>query len=88
MVNYLAVVLTNMIILVFNSLYYSGFAGMRTFLKNALYGNGRLAFFSFRNIDIPLCILNVAAAVAVICIGCSVTAVTKRRQQDRGGYES
>lgn len=88
MVNYLAVVLTNMIILVFNSLYYSGFAGMRTFLKNALYGNGRLAFFSSRNIDIPLCILNVAAAVAVICIGCSVTAVTKRRQQDRGGYES
>lgn len=85
LVNYLAVLLTNGAVLVFNGLYYSGFGGIRSSLNDFLYGggHGRLTFFSSRNIDMPLFVINILFAALVVAAALIITAVAERR---RGGY--
>lgn len=85
LVNYLAVLLTNSAVLIFNGLYYSGFGGVRSSLNDFLYGSGheRLVFFSSRNIDMPIVIINVLFAVLVIVAALAITAAAEKW---RNGY--
>lgn len=82
LVNYLAVLLTNSVVLVFNGLYYSGFGGMQRRLTDFLYGGGReqLLFFSSRNIDMPLFIINVLFAAVVITVALIITSAAEKRR--------